>query len=178
MLKPKWIILTLVFLAVGGFGGYFITSIVISKNSTSEATNVAKVTEASKQMRPDAEGVEDGLTKTQSQGVVVVKATLLPEKSTNSKLVFEIVMNTHSVDLQQYKISQLAEVSFGSDPNTQNFKWEPSSKDSHHMMGYLTWNGEVNTGYVNISLNLKGIDDIPSRVFIWNREELKETNLK
>lgn len=86
-------------------------------------------------------------------------------------------MNTHSVDLQQYDISQLAEVSFGVEPNTQNFKWDPSSKDSHHMMGYLIWNGDVKKGYENISLNIKGIDQIPSRVFIWQKEELKETNL-
>ena len=177
MLKPKWIIITLLFLAVGGIGGYFITSAVRSGNSTSETTKVDKVFEASEQMRLEAEGEENSLTKTQSEGAVAVKATLLQEKSNKNKLVFEIVMNTHSVDLLQYDISNISEVSFGTEPATRNFKWDASSSDSHHMMGYLIWNGDVKDGYENISLNIKGIDQIPSRVFNWQKDELKGTNL-
>jgi hypothetical protein len=128
-------------------------------------------------MRPDAEGVENTLTKTQSDGAVAVKATLIPEKSNKNKLDFEIVMNTHSVDLLQYDISNISEVSFGTEPATQDFKWDASSSDSHHMMGYLIWNGDVKEGNDNISLNIKGIDDIPSRVFNWQKDELKGRNL-
>ncbi|MEH6905166.1 hypothetical protein [Neobacillus drentensis] len=177
MLKPKWIIITVLVLAVGGVGGYFITSAVISGNSASETTNGDKVSEASKQMRPEAEGVENSLTRTQSEGAVVVKATLLPEKSTKNKLVFEIVMNTHSVNLLKYDISNITDVSFGTERATQNFKWDATSKDSHHIMGYLMWNGHVKEGYENISLNIKGIDQIPSRVFSWQKNELKGTTL-
>lgn len=175
MVRTKWIIITLIIATIGSFGGYYITSTAINWNEKSERT-VDKESQTSAQMRPDAEGIENSLTKTQSQGAVAVQATLISEKNSMNKLVFEIVMNTHTVDLQQYEISNLAEVSFGDKPNSKNFEWKPFSKDSHHMMGTLTWSGEIKDDYENISLNLKTIDDMPSRVFTWDKEELKGIN--
>lgn len=50
------------------------------------------------------------------------------------------------------------------------FEWEPENQDSHHMMGNLIWNGDMDENFKNINLNLNNIDNVPERKFTWKNE--------
>lgn len=111
------------------------------------------------------------LSRIDSQGAVTVQVAILPEKSTKNELMFEIVMNARSVDLIQYQLNRLAQLSFGTKVNTSGeFEWRAVNEDSHQMVGYLKWKGTPSEG--GITLVLKGIDDIPSRTFVWTKDDL------
>jgi hypothetical protein len=125
----------------------------------------------------DVESNQNLLTKTDSQGAVTVQATLLPEDSNRNRLVFEIAMNTHSVDLSQYDLTRLAEISFGEEEQNQNFEWESLNNDSHHIKGTLTWRKEIEEIPENLTLILKDIDQITSRIFSWDEENLDGVNI-
>ncbi|WP_394237312.1 hypothetical protein [Niallia oryzisoli] len=108
------------------------------------------------------------LTRMDSQGAVGVEATILPERSSSNELIFQIVMNTHSIDLLQYPLDELARLSFSSIENPSGeFKWELTNDDSHHLVGYLKWKGSVIED--NIILKINNIDNIPSRTFEWEQ---------
>lgn len=119
---------------------------------------------------------ESELSRIDSQGAVTVQVAILPEKSIENELMFEIVMNTHSVDLNQYQLNKLAQLSFGTTVNTTGeFEWKPVNDDAHHRIGYLKWKGNLSED--GITLVLKNIDDIPSRTFVWTKDDLVEIAL-
>jgi len=117
------------------------------------------------------EKLEKSLIKMDTQGAVGVEVTLLPDKSTSNELIFEVTMNTHSVDLLQYKLNELAHISFGAVENhSGEFHWEVTSEDSHHLVGLLKWKGSVSND--SIVLGLEGLDGVPLRIFSWDKSVL------
>jgi hypothetical protein len=163
-------------LAVGAMG-FFLTNFIISSDKE-EGSSIADQVKQSQPVSTDAvrenvTGTESELTKTNSEGAVAIKTTLLAEKSSKDQLVFEVVMNTHSVDLTQYDLTQLASISFGVDSNNSGvFEWDSANRDSHHMMGNLVWKGTLDNNYKTISLNLNNIDGISLRNFTWEKNKL------
>lgn len=150
------------------FGGAYITSKFIESRGT--VADQGYETET-KQIRESVSGQENELTISDSQGEVVIDATLIPEDSSKDGLVFEIVMNTHSVDLTQYDLTKISTLSFGSEGRaSENFTWEPSSTDSHHIKGFLKWSGSVPKNSSLIQLELKDIDQVTSRIFAWKQK--------
>lgn len=114
-------------------------------------------------------------TKTDSQGEVDVEVTLIPEKSSSDFLLFEVALNTHSGDLLQYKLDDLAQLSFENTINeTGIFEWELDREDSHHTKGILSWKGEVKLNS-SIKLELKNIDKVASRSFTWDTNEVSSS---
>lgn len=112
------------------------------------------------------------LSKIDSQGDVDVEVTFLPEKSNTETLLFEVLLNTHTGDLLQYEVDELAQISFGSEINkTGRFEWELSNDDSHHTVGLLKWTGEVKSNS-NIKLELNNIEKDVSRSFTWDKNEV------
>lgn len=177
MKEIKIISFVIALFAVGAIG-FYVPNFIINGNDAegkSIADQVKQNQSTSTEARPNVEGTESELTKSNSEGAVAIKTTLLAEKSSGDQLVFEVVMNTHSVDLLQYDLSQLASISFGADINkTGTFEWLPTNKDSHHIMGNLTWNGALDNNYKNINLEINNIDNIPSRMFIWEKSKVIE----
>lgn len=158
-----------------------ISGLIFSANSLINFQPDEKVTIADQVKQNDTVAKEDTetenvLSKTDAQGAVAVKATLLPGKSNQKQLMFEIVMNTHSVSLSEYDIPKIARLALGGKEAGGNFVWEPSGEDSHHMSGFLTWNGQLEKGYNEIALKLENIDNIPERVFNWKESEIKRSN--
>jgi hypothetical protein len=158
-----------------GLIGYYLTDFILNGNKAAENSIANQVKQSqsnqSNSVRTNVEGTESPLTKSNSEGAVAIKTTFLPEKSNNNQLVFEVVMNTHSVDLTQYDLSKLASITFDQDSGIPGmFEWEPENTDSHHMMGNLIWNGDVGENYKNINLNLSNIDNVPARMFTWKNE--------
>lgn len=152
-------------------GWFYIKQLALPDPVSEENTIASQVENTKLNNSTEVKGKESDLSRLDSQGAVAVQATLLPEKSSLNELMFEIVMNTHSVDLLQYPLNELAQISFGTAINTTGeFKWEHANEDSHHMVGYLKWTGTIPED--SISLELTGIDNIPSRTFIWEKSDL------
>lgn len=80
---------------------------------------------------------------------------------------FEVIMNTHSVELTQYNVSEQSELIISGQVAQGTFQWESVNNDPHHMKGYLKWEGNTDLKGP-FTLNIKGIDDIDSRHFTWN----------
>lgn len=152
-------------------GWFYIDQLSLPESATEKENTIAAKVQNTESKNNVQEQMVNTLQKTDSQGTVAIQATLLPEKSSSNQLVFEIKMNTHSGDLLQYEIDKLAQLTFGSDLNkTGTFVWELANEDSHHLVGYLTWNGEILKE--SITLKINNIENIPSRTFIWEKDEL------
>lgn len=164
------------FLAVGAIS-YYLTNLIINRDKT-DGTSIAEQIKQNQpasqdSVRENVKGTEGELTKSDSEGAVAIKTTLMAEKSSREQLVFEVVMNTHSVDLSQYDLTQLASISFGSNSNNPGvFEWDSANRDTHHMMGNLIWKGTLDENYKNINLDLSNIDGIQLRNFTWNKNKL------
>lgn len=153
------------------FIGWFYIGQLIVPDVVSEKETIAEQVEGTTTNNKAEEAKNTFLQRIDSQGTVAIQATLVPEKSSSDQLSFEIAFNTHSGDLLQYKIDQLAKLSFGLNENpTGTFEWELANDDSHHLLGYLKWTGEVPDE--RITLKLDNIENIQSRSFIWEKNDL------
>jgi hypothetical protein len=180
MKKLKIVSFLIAVLVVGAIGYYF-TNLFLNGSKPEVRSIADQVKEnppnESNSVKENVEGTESALTRSNSEGTIAIKTTLLAEKSNSNKLVFEVVMNTHAGDLTQYDLTKLASISFGIDTNNSGiFEWEPSNNDSHHMMGTLIWNGVLDKNLKNINLNLNNIDNIPSQKFTWEKSNLINDN--
>ncbi|AOY77751.1 hypothetical protein [Clostridium formicaceticum] len=98
-----------------------------------------------------------------------------PLMDNNDDLVFDVVLNTHSVDLTKYKeLSNFLELKTEDNMIIRDgFIWEADNEDSHHMSGVLkiknSYDGKPiyteNTNYLN--LIFKNIGDITEREHIY-----------
>ncbi len=120
---------------------------------------------------------EATLTRTTSGAGIEVSATymnpLLEPEEAGGKLIFKVALNTHSGNLLQFDLTELAVLrtseGFIID---EGFIWEALSESGHHRLGYLeveaVRDGRPLIGPETqyIELELKGIG-IPSRTFKW-----------
>lgn len=109
-------------------------------------------------------------TVVDNQGAVEVAVTLVEsEWQENGKLVFQVVMNTHSVDLSM-DLAMLANLQSDNGLSLEAEAWSGSS--GHHVVGYLDFgipDQEVIRAMEEArrwSLTLREID-APERVFAW-----------
>ncbi|WP_432402473.1 hypothetical protein [Wukongibacter sp. M2B1] len=124
---------------------------------------------------------EQKFIRTNSQGRVDVGVlfTNLIEDS-NDNLIFEIMLNTHSVDLDEIDYAKLAKITNDSGLIVnEGFVWEKTEGRGHHIFGYLmvpkVYKGKsiIEDTTRIIELEIKELDDVESRKFIWEEEALK-----
>lgn len=168
MNKYKRILLLGAIVVLFGVSVYFAS--VLYENTRSGPTIADQVKENTEESEVIPE--EDSIARMDSQGAVAVKATIIPGESNTDQLVFELVLNTHSVDLLQYDIKKGSKIVIDGKEESQEFTWESSSSDSHHMSGKLTWDGQVAVDFKEVSLRLEQLDNIPVRTFSWTSEEI------
>lgn len=153
------------------FIGWFYIEQLGFPNTVSNKTNNARYKNIEEINSKSGAIVEPDLTRMNSLGAVGVGVTLPPEKSTSNELLFEIAMNTHSVDLLLYPLNELASPSFGELGNASGeFEWELTNENSHHLVGYLKWKGTVIEE--SVILEIKNIDNVPIRTFKWEKSEI------
>jgi len=126
---------------------------------------------------PATAPTEADLTRTsQAEGITVavtfMNPLLKPEESAG-KLVFKIALDTHTVDLSQFDLTQLAVLRTSEGVTvSEGFIWEPESESGHHRKGVLKVADAVGgTPIITketqwLELELKGIGML-SRVFRW-----------
>jgi hypothetical protein len=109
------------------------------------------------------------LTRSDSQGAVEFDVTPLNLDNPGDTLIFDVSMNTHSVDLSM-ELSQLAVLSTDDGKTLQAIQWD-APKGGHHVEGKLsfptTLDGKnILTGANEITLTITNVD-APSRIFTW-----------
>lgn len=173
MNKYKKIVLVAAIVVLFGGSVYMISA--FDKNAQSVTPSIAEQVKGKKEVAGLNEK-DDSLTRTDSQGAVAVKATIIPDKSNTKQLVFELELNTHSIDLSKYNITKASKIVFDEREESQEFIWKASSEDSHHMSGILTWAGQATVDFKEVSLKLEQIDNVPVRTFSWTSEGIYQSD--
>ena len=82
--------------------------------------------------------------------------------------IFQISLNTHSVDLS-YDMVQASSLQDGQGKVYQAKDWKGSSPGGHHRRGVLEF-PEIKGNPQTIKLILRGVADVPTRIFEWKLE--------
>ncbi len=114
-----------------------------------------------------SQGPTNGLVQSSTGGSVTIDVEWMGEE--NGSLVFDVSMNTHSVDLDQYDLRELAVLR-----DNEGNEYNPTSWDSapggHHRKGTLTFPipdslSQGKTKYVGIVI--RDVAGIEERVLKW-----------
>ena len=106
-----------------------------------------------------------GATQTNEGGQVTVKATW---NGVSTGPVFDIVMDTHAVDLDGYDLAQLAILRVDG-REIQPEGWD-APKGGHHRQGTLTFpatTAVITSGTRTVELVIRDVAGVPERVFRW-----------
>lgn len=146
----------------------------ISPTSTLSAPTATPFLEATKTLVPKVTPTkspvpQENLSKSDGQGAVTVE--IKPENLTTpgDTLIFDISMNTHSVDLSM-DLAKLAVLSTDSGKTVQALKWD-APRGGHHVSGKLSFPKTLNgknllEGAQVVTVIIKNVD-APSRTFSW-----------
>lgn len=102
--------------------------------------------------------------QTNGEGPVSVQVT--PADLTQDKWKFEIVLNTHSVELD-YDLTQLVVLVDSSGNQYKPAAWEGDPPGGHHREGVLIFEAP-NPKPLSIILQINNIGSIERRAFFWN----------
>lgn len=105
-----------------------------------------------------------GATQTSEAGQVTIKATL---QDANDGASFEIVMDTHAVDLDSYDLTQLATLRTDQGQTAQPTGWD-APKGGHHREGTLTFPA-IAPDTRTVDLIIRNVADVPERTLTWTR---------
>jgi hypothetical protein len=116
------------------------------------------------------------LTKTDAQGSVTIEVTFDPqEQRTQEELLFEVKMDTHSVELGEIDLGQLSVLRNEKGTEVNPSKWASPEEGGHHVAGSLVFPSVDPSGRFllgpttrSIELVVRGVGGIGERVFRWN----------
>jgi hypothetical protein len=111
----------------------------------------------------------DQATQVDEQGAVVVEATPLNLNMQDNTLEFEIVLDTHSVDLSM-DLAQLATLTTDAGLTINATKWD-APRGGHHVSGKLLFPSMMDgktilDGATNITVQIRDVD-ASLREFVW-----------
>lgn len=160
----------------------------ISQNSQ-EINRVKKeVQEVEQSLLPDkAQGntnekvtVEE-LTRANSEGAVDIEITFLnPLENDPQFWIFSVSMNTHSVNLEQYNLSELVTFIVDGSSKAQNDLVINKKGASHHISYQIkipkVINGQpvINDNTNSVALEIKDIDNVALRTFEWDIKQFQD----
>lgn len=113
------------------------------------------------------------LKKTDTQGAIVVDVVPINLADPGEELIFEVSMNTHSIDLSM-DLAELSSLSTDSGKTVQATLWD-AERGGHHVSGRLSFPASVNgepllEGATLLTLKIVDVDS-PQRIFTWELEE-------
>lgn len=113
-----------------------------------------------------------GTTQTNEGGQVTIKVTW---SGASAGAVFDVVMDTHAVDLDGYDLAQLAVLRVDG-REVQPSGWD-APKGGHHRRGTLTFPATatdgsplIAPGMRTVELVIRDVAGVPERVFRWTLE--------
>ena len=149
-MKKEEIIILLVIVLLGGFFVFFRDDFVEQKTTIVNQEQSTSTTKSNWE------------TKTDEQADVAVTITPIDILSQSKEWKFDVVMNTHSVELENPTKSIVLVDSQGKEYKSTN--WDGPT-EGHHMNGILTFNQIIPTPK-SVELKVSGVDDVV-RSFVW-----------
>ena len=114
--------------------------------------------------------VSSGATQTSEGGQVTIKATW---QGPGAGLIFDVVMDTHAVDLDGFDLAQLAALRVDGAREVHPASWN-APKGGHHRQGILTFPSTAGDGSPFITADTRAIElvirdvaGVPERVLRW-----------
>jgi len=109
------------------------------------------------------------LRRVDDQGAVEVTVVYLNplKQGDDSKLLFDVSMETHSVNLEAYKMQNISFVRFDDGKKKNALGWLKPGGGGHHISGTLQFPGPIPDGAKSLQVVIEGIDGISQRVFEW-----------
>ncbi len=110
----------------------------------------------------------NGLTQTNAGGAVEIQVKWLADK--NDSLVFDVSMNTHSVDLDKYDLKQLTVLHDSQGNEYQPLSWN-SAAGGHHRSGKLVFTvpGSLNEGGTKfLHMVIRNVAGVGERSLEWD----------
>lgn len=122
---------------------------------------------------PQEETSASELTRTDNQGAVVVKVSPLNPEDPGEMLNFDVVLDTHSVDLSM-DLATLAILMTDTGQSVQATLWD-APRGGHHVEGTLSFPASTEAkqfleGAKTLTLTIKDLD-APERSFSWSLSE-------
>ncbi len=113
-----------------------------------------------------------GGKRTDATGPVTVEATLLDPGKASDRIRIEIVLDTHSVELDGYKLESLATLRTDTGKVVQPLAIESPSGSGHHRKGVLVFpgadaSGSLLAGAKNIELIVRDVGGVKERTLRW-----------
>ncbi len=110
--------------------------------------------------------------RTDATGPVTVEATLLDPGKASDRIRIEIVLDTHSVELDGYKLESLATLRTDTGKVVQPLAIESPSGSGHHRKGVLLFpvadaSGSLLAGAKNIELIVRDVGGVKERSLRW-----------
>ena len=114
--------------------------------------------------------VPANLTKSDAQGAVTMEITPTNLEKPGDAVIFEVLMDTHSVDLSM-DLAQLAVLSTDTGKTVQATLWD-AQRGGHHVEGKLSFpstkdGSDLLDGAKSVTITITNVD-VPSRTFIWS----------
>lgn len=116
------------------------------------------------------------LTRINEEGGVVMRVTYMNPVAEidTGELVFEVRMNTHSADLDAYKLEELSILKIDKGKGYKPLGWFNPGGGGHHRFGTLKFPGKNKEGKdiitkdtKEITLIIRDIDNVKERSFQW-----------
>jgi hypothetical protein len=104
----------------------------------------------------------NGLVQSHDEGQVTVDVKWMGQDSGN--LVFDVALNTHSVNLDAYDLGELAVLRDDTGKEYHPTFWD-SAPGGHHRRGTLAFSPPEKAGY--LELVIRGVAEVGERVFRW-----------
>lgn len=110
--------------------------------------------------------------RTDPTGPVTVEATLLDPGKASDRIRIEIVLDTHSVELDGYKLESLATLRTDTGKVVQPLAIESPSGSGHHRKGVLVFpgadaSGSLLAGAKSIELIVRDVGGVKERSLRW-----------
>ncbi|MDW7671561.1 MAG: hypothetical protein SCK57_09670 [Bacillota bacterium] len=124
---------------------------------------------------------EDTLSAMQveAQGAVAIGVSLVNlDNHPKDHLEFDVLMDTHSVDLEQYDLAGMSQLSLDGDLYpVETMEWRITEGEGHHLRGRLIVTGKsLDTAVLEVAdameLKIYELDGVSARVFRWEPIEL------
>ncbi len=110
------------------------------------------------------------LRRVNKEGPVEVTVLYLNplEGEAGDDLSFEIRLNTHTVNLDAYKLDALSVLQVDDGKELEPLGWFKPGGGGHHISGVLKFKGPVPDNAGIIRLMIREIGSVPERIFEWN----------
>lgn len=151
-----------------------ISNVVVSTKPTTAARSASSQSESTAAISTPAQQSKQAkppnLNRTDSQGAVTVEVKPEDLNNPGPELVFDVSMNTHSVDLSM-DLAALATLSTDNGKTVQADLWKGPG-GGHHVSGKLTFPANVDGkpllgGATKLVLTIKNVG-APERTFTWD----------